>query len=180
MSKDLKCKQVCALLSYYIQGKTNYQLTNFIEHHLRTCKSCRNKYETLKKAFEDLSQAKIQIDNMQSENVLPKSIKTEAFVEKMSAYLDNELSDEDILRFKKYAIANQSVRNELESMYKVKNIMNTSFEKTRNNLKEDFTKDIILQLDMQRVMSIQEPILKIASIFIFLFVFVTVWAIVLF
>ena len=58
--------------------------------------------------------------------------------------------------------------------------MNKSFEKTRNNVKEDFTKDIILQLDMQKIMSFQEPILKVASIFIFLFVFGTVWAIVLF
>ena len=42
----------------------------------------------------------------------------------MSAYLDNELSDEDTVRFKKFAIANPPVRKELETMYKLKNAIN--------------------------------------------------------
>lgn len=178
MSENFKCKQVSALLSYYIQGKTNYQLTNFIEHHLKNCKSCREKYETLKKVFDGFSEAKTHINQINSAN--SNFVYKTEFFEKMSAYLDNELSDEDSFRFKKYAIANPSVRNELESMYKVKNVMNTSFEKTKNNLKENFAKDIILQLDMQKTFSTQEPVMKIASIFIFLFVFLTISAIVLF
>ena len=98
----------------------------------------------------------------------------------MSAYLDSELSDDENVRFKKFAISNAYVRQELEDMYKVKNALNTSFEKTKNDFKEDFSKDIIVKLDMEDTVYMQEPILKIASIFIFLFVFLSVGLIVVF
>lgn len=180
MPTDLKCKQVCELLSYYIKGKTNYQLTNFIEHHLKVCKSCRNKYEILKKAFESLYEAKTQIDSIKNNNYSYKYAIKRIFEENMSSYIDHELSDKDSIKFKKYVIANPKIREELESMYKVKNYINTSFKKTKKAMKEDYSKDIIMQLDMQKAMSIQEPVLKVASIFIFIFVFLSIWAIILF
>ena len=102
------------------------------------------------------------------------------FKEKMSAYLDSELTDEESLRFKKYAIANPPVRGELEGMYKVKNALNTSFEKTKSDFKEDYSKNIIVKLDFEDTVYKPEPILKIASIFIFLFVFLSIGLIVVF
>ncbi len=173
-NEDLACSQVIALLSYYIDGKTNYQVTNFIQSHLCKCKSCREKYEIMSKVFEDLNAAKEKIDKIEPQKIIPISSYSESFKEKMSAYLDSELSDDEILKFKKYAIANPPVRGELEGMYKIKNALNNSFEKTKNDFKEDFTKDIIVRLDIQEAVNVQEPILKIASIFIFLMVFFSV------
>lgn len=99
----------------------------------------------------------------------------------MSAYLDNELSDEESLRFRRYAIANPLVREELEGMFKVKNAMNTSFERTKSDLKEDFTKNVMDEVKMKELIYEQEPlILKVLAIFIFLFVFLSVSAIVIF
>ncbi len=179
MDNNLTCSQVIALLSFYVQGKTNYQVTNFIQAHLAKCESCRNKYEMMTKVFKDFSEAKNKIDEVE----LPKTVNSSCcagFKEKMSAYLDSELSDDENVRFKKFAISNTYVRNELEDMYKVKNALNTSFEKTKNDFKEDFSKDIIVKLDMEDTVYMQEPILKIASIFIFLFVFLSVGLIVVF
>ena len=65
-------------------------------------------------------------------------------------------------------------------MYQVKNALNTSFEKTKNNLKEDFSKNIIVKLNIEDSVYVQEPILKIASIFIFVFVFLSISLIVMF
>ena len=174
MKDNLACSQVIALLSYYIDGKTNYQVTNFIQSHLCKCKSCREKYVVMAKVFNDFNTAKSQIDEIEPPKTMPISSYGESFKEKMSAYLDSELSDDEILRFKKYAIANPPVRGELEGMYKVKNALNNSFEKTKSEFKDDFSKDIIVKLDMQEAIQMQEPILKIASIFIFLFVFCSI------
>lgn len=179
MKNNLACSQVMALLSFYIDGKTNYQVTNFVQSHLCKCKSCYAKYEALAKVFSNFNDAKKQIDEIKPQKVIPISSYSESFKEKMSAYLDSELSDDEIVRFKKYAIANQPVRKELEGMYKVKNALNNSFEKTKNNFKDDFSKDIIVKLDMHDAIQMQEPVLKIASIFIFLMVFCSVGLIVL-
>lgn len=178
MENNLACSQVLALLSYYIGGKTNYQVTNFIQSHLCKCKSCRKKYEVMAKVFYDLNSAKSEIDKINPPKTMPISSYGESFKEKMSAYIDSELPDEEILRFKKFAIANPPVRSELEVMYKVKNALKNSFEKTKNDFKEDFSKDIIVKLDIREAINMQEPILKIASIFIFLFVFCSVGLIV--
>jgi len=180
MKDDLTCSQVVALLSFYIDGKTSYQVTNFIQSHLCTCQSCREKYLVMAKIFNEFSTAKEQIDNIEPQKTIPVSSYSDNFKEKMSAYLDSELPDDESLKFKKYAIANPPVRGELEGMYKVKNALNNSFEKTKNNFKDDFTKDIIVKLDIKDTMQIQEPILKVASIFIFLIVFASVWLIVMF
>lgn len=179
MENNLTCSQVIALLSFYVQGKTNYQVTNFIQSHLAKCESCRKKYEMLAKVFKDFSEAKQQIDEVE----LPKvnnSMCCADFKEKMSAYLDSELSDDENVRFKKFAITNTYVRGELEGMYKIKNALNNSFEKTKNDFKDDYSKDIILKLDMEDSVYMNEPILKIASIFIFIFVFLSVGLIVVF
>ena len=180
MTQDLTCSQVIALLTFYIQGKTNYQVTNFIESHLKKCKSCREKFETLKNVLNDLNNEKTKIDSIEVPKAVPISAYGSNFIEKMSAYLDNELSDEDTIRFKKFAIANPPVRQELETMYKVKNAINFSFNKTKNNFKEDFTKEIIVQLNIQDVLSKDEPVFKIISLFITIFALCSIGILILF
>ena len=98
----------------------------------------------------------------------------------MSAYLDNELSDEDTVRFKKFAIANPPVRKELENMYKIKNAINSSFEKTRNNFKEDFTKDIIVKLNIQDVIFMKDPVFKVVSVFVLILTLCSLGVVILF
>lgn len=171
MKEKLVCSQVIALISYYLDGKTNYQVTNFIQTHLCECKSCREKYEMMAKIFDDFNSAKTKIDEVEVQKTVPISFYSNSFKEKMSAYLDSELSDDEKLRFKKYAIANPPVRLELESMYKIKNALNHSFEKTKNDFDDDFSRDIIVNLDIKEAIKMQEPIMKAASILIFLFVF---------
>lgn len=174
MKYNLTCSQVIALLSFYIAGKTSYQVTNFIQSHLCTCKSCREKYLLMAKISNDFYDVKTRIDNIEPVKTVSVSQYGNNFKEKLSAYLDSELPDDENIKIKKIAIANLPVRNELEGMYKVKNALNNSFEKTKNNFKNDFTKDIIVKLDIKEAIKMQEPILKLASIFIFLIVFTSV------
>lgn len=177
----MACDQVTALLSYYIDGKVSAQITYFIEQHLKRCKTCRARYEVLLKAITDIRDVKTHMENVELNKCVPVTANSITFSEKMSAYLDNELSDEESLRFRRYAIANPLVREELEGMFKVKNAMNTSFERTKSDLKEDFTKNVMDEVKMKELIYEQEPlILKVLAIFIFLFVFLSVSAIVIF
>ncbi len=177
----MACNQVTALLSYYIDGKVSAQITYFIEQHLKRCKTCRARYEVLLKAITDIRDVKTQMENVELNKCVPVTANSITFSEKMSAYLDNELTDEESLRFRRYAIANPLVREELEGMFKVKNAMNTSFERTKSDLKEDFTKNVMDEVKMEELICEQEPlILKVLAIFIFLFVFLSVSAIVIF
>ncbi len=180
MAQDLTCSQVIALLTYYVQGKTNYQVTNFIESHLKKCKSCRAKLETLKKVLKELEEEKNKLDEIEVKKVVPISSYGTNFIEKMSAYLDNELSDEDTVRFKRFAIANPPVRKELEAMYKVKNAINSSFEKTKNTFKDDFTKDIIVKLNVQDVITMKDPVFKIVSVFVAILTLCSLGVVILF
>ncbi len=177
----MACDQVTALLSYYIDGKVSAQITYFIEQHLKRCKTCRTRYEVLLKAITDIRDVKTQMENIELNKCVPVTANSITFSEKMSAYLDNELWDEESLRFRRYAIANPLVREELEGMFKVKNAMNTSFERTKSDLKEDFTKNVMDEVKMKELIYEQEPlILKLFEILIFLFVFFSVSAIVIF
>ena len=182
MKQDkMACSQVTSLLSYYIDGKGSAQITYFIEQHLKHCKTCRERYQFLLRAVSDIREVKSQVDNIIPQQCVPISAYSNSFKEKMSAYLDNELTDEESLRFRRYAIANPPVRTELEGMFKVKNAMNTLFEKTKNDLKEDFSKDVINEVKMEELIYEHEPlILKVLAVFIFLFVFLSVSAIVIF
>ena len=121
--------------------------------------------------------AKAKIDDIKPRKVIPISLYNTNFREKMSAYIDNELSNEEILKFKKYAIANPPVKTELENMYKIKNALNLSYEKTKNNFKEDFSGEIMRKSGYKKDISVL--FLKIASIFIFISVFLSISFIVL-
>lgn len=182
MKQDkLACNQVTSLLSYYIDGKVSSQISYFIENHLKHCKTCRERYEMLQRVVSDFQSVKKKIDSIKPPECMPISAYSTSFKEKMSAYLDNELTDEESLRFKRYAIANPPVRKELEGMFKVKNAMNICFEKTKNNLKEDFSRNVINEVKMEELIYEHEPLLlKILAVFIFMFVFLSISAIVIF
>jgi hypothetical protein len=64
----------------------------------------------------------------------------------LSAYIDNELNNSDTIKIKKRAISNLSTRKELENMYKFKQLIQSAYEKTKENSKFDFSKSIIYQL----------------------------------
>ena len=65
-------------------------------------------------------------------------------------------------------------------MYKIKNAINSSFEKTRNNFKEDFTKDIIVKLNIQDVIFMKDPVFKVVSVFVVILTLCSLGVVILF
>lgn len=139
MKKDLTCNQVSALINFYIEGKLNQRLREYINLHIQKCPVCRKKIQELTKILNNYKQQKNTKENQE------ESLNFE-FINNLSAYMDNELSSSDNIKIKKMTISNPSARKKLETMYKFKKVVHSAYEKTKNDSKFDYSKDIITQL----------------------------------
>ena len=164
MNKNLTCNQVSALINFYMEGKLNPRLKEYVDVHLTKCPACRKKFEELKKI---LNKYKVNTTNI-NEPKTNMEINPE-FIHRLSAYVDNELNTNENIKIKKMTIANPSARKELESMYKFKKMMHSAYEKTKNDSKFDYSKHILTK--------IQEPndytttyFYKLAAVFVVLIV----------
>ena len=141
MNKDLTCHQVSALINFYIEGKLNPILREYIDLHIAKCPACKKKIEELKKIL-----AKYNYSAQNNSQPKETSSLTAEARNKLSAYIDNELNSNENIKIKKMAISNQTARKELETMYKFKKIIHTAYEKTKNDSKFDYSKNVISKL----------------------------------
>ena len=147
MHPQLTCNQVTALLTYYVENKLNDQLKQYVEYHLSTCPECNKKYQKLKRIANNFSEIskKINSEDSESDNTY-RTKQYEEFRSNLSAYIDNELSDEESIRIKKIAISNPIARRDLEDIYTFKHLLRCSFDKTKHDVKEDFSKNVLSQI----------------------------------
>jgi len=148
MQQQLTCSQVNALLTYYVENRLNKQLSHDIEYHLSICPECKKKYMKLQKIMNNFSNIaeRITQPEIPAQDTEKKDKRYEDFRTNLSAYIDNELSDEENLRVKKFAISNPAARKDLEDIYNFKRLLHSSFEKTKNDSKEDFSKSTLNQI----------------------------------
>ena len=89
------------------------------------------------------------------------------FQNNLSAYVDNELPPEENIKIKKFTINNKIARKELENTYSIRKLMNDSFQKTKSESRQDFSKNVMKQLDMSSEASLGfHPLLKVAIAFV--------------
>ena len=142
--QELNCNQVLALLTFFIENRLNQKLMQSVEYHLNICQNCREKYLNLRKIFNNYQDIKNKIT--ESDNAPELSYKDRQytdFKENLSAYIDNELDDNDNLKIRKIAIANTAARKDLEDVLSIRELMQDSYEKTKNNFKTDYSEATI-------------------------------------
>ena len=161
MQKKLTCEQVLALLNFYAEGCLTEILARHVTEHLEECESCRQNYFQIKNIMEKYE----NIEESNDENIYT-SKQYEDFKYNLSAYVDNELDNDDNIKIKKFAISNPYARKDLENIYNFKRVIKNSFERTKNDLKFDFSKDIIKKIknDNSKLYS-QEYFYKLSLIF---------------
>jgi anti-sigma factor RsiW len=180
MATNLTCTQVSALLSFYIDDKLSNQLKQFVEAHLEICLTCKTKLETLRSMIKTLRETHEKMSVVKSDvQESASASQNEEFKINLSAYIDNELSDDENIKLKKYIIANPKARQELEGMYNLKKVMHNSFEKTRNESKEDFSKFILRRIDIQEEVYGSDSFAKVVALFIVIFAVFTLAALVI-
>jgi hypothetical protein len=155
MQHNLSCEQVLALLTFYTEGKLSPKLSELVKKHLQNCQECNEKYNNL------LNLLKSSIQEQDSNPYLTRQY--EDFKTNLSAYVDNELNDLDNIKIKKIAISNPLARKDLENMYTYKKLLHTSFEKTKNDVKNDYSRNVMCKVkeDCQNT----DPFFKIAAMF---------------
>ena len=147
----LTCAQMDVLISFYIDGDLSNALKTQVEEHIKLCPTCRAKFDIIKSMLSEMKRSinpKSEITQKSSEN-LASSQQYRIFKSNLSAYVDNELNEDESIKFKKFAINNKSARKELENTYNIKKLMKESFIKSKNESKRDFSKHILRQLELE-------------------------------
>lgn len=181
MTANLTCMQVSALLSFYIEDKLSNQLKQFVEAHLDICPPCRAKLEALRTMVKSLKEVHARMDEVKPEKKENEDDpQYESFKVNLSAYVDNELDDEENIKVKKYVISNPQARNELEGMYNLRKVLNNSFEKAKSEVREDYSKYILRRIDIQEEVYGPDSFAKVVALFIVIFAIFTITAVIIF
>lgn len=182
MTVNLTCTQVSALLSFYLDDRLNDQLKQFVKAHLDICPTCRAKYEALKKMVESLKEVHEKLATVKSEKEenAVKSPQYNEFQTNLSAYIDNELDDDENIKVKKYVISNPKARQDLENLYNLKKVLHNSFDKSKNEIKGDYSKFILKRIDIQEEVYGPDSFAKVVALFILIFTLCTIGAVIVF
>lgn len=181
MAVNLTCTQVSALLAFYIDDKLSPQLKQFVDCHLEICPTCREKLEALKTMVESLKEVHKKIATIKQENGENESNpQYDAFKVNLSAYVDNELNNEDNIKVKKYVISNPKARQDLENLYKLKKALNNSFEKVKNESKDDYSKFVLKRIDMQEEIYGNDSFAKVVALCVVILTVFTLTAVIIF
>ena len=162
---EITCTQMDVLISFYIEGDLSKTLKEKVEEHLQNCPACRAKLEIISSLLKDLKET---IENEQEE-VLSTTTTSQyrLFQNNLSAYVDNELPPEENIKIKKFTINNKKARKELENAYSIRKLMNYSFQKTKSENRQDFSKNVMKQLDLTSEANLGfHPLLKVAIAFV--------------
>ncbi len=174
--QELNCNQVMTLMTFFIEGKLSSKLMASVEYHLSICADCRQKYMKLKKILDNFSEIKNKIDNdcAEIDEKFYDNPQYKVFKENLSAYIDNELSDEENIRIKKIAIANPLARKDLENIYAFKQLLQSSFSRTKNSMKNDFVKKTLNKLSIKEDSDNDHQFYKIITVFAGIMTFILV------
>ena len=167
---EITCLQMDVLISFYIDGELSDALKQRVEEHLKECPACRAKFSIIRSLFSDLKNIKNSENEKQEEiySTKPHSSKQyQFFRNNLSAYIDNELPEEENVKIKKYSIINKKARKDLEDSYRIRKIMRESFKKTNSEMKPDITKNVLKNLNYEAKNELNfNPIITVAFAFV--------------
>ena len=158
MHKELSCSQIKAILNFYVEGSLNKVLQKLVKRHLETCPECMADFMCLIEEYNK---------NIPEEPVyeLYASKQYDDFKKNLSAYIDNELDDNENIKIKKFAISNPVARRDLEEILSFKKILHSSFEKTKNDMKADYSRVISRKIQQNlKQEGVIEPFYKIVAL----------------
>jgi anti-sigma factor RsiW len=119
-----------------MEDKLSSALNQYIRQHLETCPACAQKYENFQKIMH-------KYNNVIDQEFEGQFKQYDDFKKNLSAYVDNELDDNENIKIKKMVIVNPIARQDLEDLYALRQLMQSAFEKTKNDIKIDLSKQIL-------------------------------------
>lgn len=136
----ITCDQFETLMHFYMDNDLKPSIKEAFEEHLETCPACRQKYEAFKNIIMDLRESYKKFSSGDTQVKL-KNKEEHTLNTSISAYIDNELDIQENIKLKKIIISKPDVRQKLENIISLKELLKNSFEKTRPE--EDFSRKIL-------------------------------------
>ena len=171
---EITCLQMDILISFYIDGELSEKLKTKVEEHLKICPACRAKYNIISSLFSDLKKSKYKKEDEVYSTTPHSSRQYHFFKNNLSAYVDNELPEEENVKMKKYTITNKNARKDLEDTYRIRRLMRDSFRKSKNDSKPDFSKIVLKKMDIEDKNQLKfNPIILVAFAFIMSVLFIS-------
>lgn len=143
------CKKVISLLSLYIENKLDDEDRFFVENHFLKCSDCYQKYLEMKDIISNLHyEYEKLLDEFEKieTNKIFNIREYEAFYKNISPYIDDELTYDESIKFRKYILKSKPARVELASAYGLKNNIKHSIADFKNNINVNFSRKIIKKL----------------------------------
>ena len=152
---DINCNQFENLLSFYVNDDLTESMKTAVEEHMRLCPVCAMRYGVVKSIIEDIKSAYNDVlTNSGFENDCFDIIEPEyeisdedIKISELSAYIDNELGEEESVKIRRDIIAKPKLRKKVEKMYGLKKMISNSYHNQRSRLKSDFSKEIVKSLN---------------------------------
>lgn len=164
---NLDCKKVTSMLLSYIEHKLTDEERLFVENHFRCCSDCYTKYLEMKEIVKNLhfEYEKLLKDFERVEaNQIFNIREYETFYKNISPYIDDELSYDDSIKFRKYLLKSKQARNELANAYNLRNNIRHSTAVFKDNININFSKKIIKQLKNENKYTFDEVYKRAALI----------------
>ncbi len=146
---NAECKKITSMLLSYIEHKLSDEDRLFVENHFKYCSDCYTKYLEMKKIVKNLH---FEYEKLLNEferveaNQLFNIREYETFYKNISPYIDDELSYDESVKFRKYLLKSKPARVELANAYTLRNNIRHSTAVFKDNLNVNFSKKIIKQL----------------------------------
>lgn len=145
------CNKIQALLSMYIDHKLDSDLDASVALHLASCNRCQKKYIELKSMISSLRNSYKKIkeevyttnNNHQSVNLNFKINEHERFKKNISAFLDNELNEVEMIEFKNYCDKINSATDTIKPYIKLEKLLKDNYNNIQKQMPRNFSKDVI-------------------------------------
>lgn len=160
----LTCNKIQALLSMYIDHKLDTDLEASVGLHLASCNRCQRKYLELKSMISSLRNSykkikeEVYTNNYQSVNLNFKINEHERFKKNISAFLDNELNEVEMIEFKNYCEKMKSATDTIKPYIKLEKLLKDNYSNIQKQMPKNFSKNVIHEA------TLKEPA-KVVAIF---------------
>lgn len=152
------------MISLYIDDKLNDEHKKMVEEHFALCPECYQKYLNIKSIIENLklSYEKVleKVEPIETVNLF-NIREYEKFYRNISAYMDNELSNQESIDFRKYLLKSKSARSDLKNMYILQNQIKDSFTKCISHSRVNLAKKIVKKIKREN-QTTEQIIAKVA------------------
>lgn len=150
---NLECRKVQALMSLYIDDALSEKLKNFVQEHLEKCKICMQKYMELKKTMKYLKEHLFSFASKMPQKAIFNVFEEEKFKISTSAYLDNELTGNEALKFKQYLEKNPHAKKFLQNFKTTDKYLKHYFKVNSPELKKDLSQKVINEIKQRTFLS---------------------------